>query len=91
MLKNLIKQFLEQQVLHRFNSVDVFNSKLSEFVGFDIKLEKLQKETWWIDDRFGCSFTAEETDFHINVFYVLDNDKRMVITEYTLDTDPVEH
>ena len=86
---NDLSKFLNYQLLHRYNQLKDFNKIMSEFLGFDVEFKDLTQETYFVDDRIGVNLLIDENDIYVDVFYIIDNDGNMVITEYNVDYENV--
>ena len=84
---NELREFLSNQALHRYNHLKDFNQVVSDFLGFNVEFDEMTKETWFTDDRIGVNLSLDDNEIYLDVFYIVDNDGNMVISEYSIDSE----
>ena len=80
-----LKDFSKTLVLDRFFDKIIVGEKISEFLGFKIKLDTLDYE---MPDYCICeNLFLEDRDLYFHIFYLIDRDDFICITEFNFDSN----
>ena len=87
MNKNLqdLQEFSNNFILERFSHQNDLEKLFSDFLGFEIKFEELENER--NDYRIGVNLDLVDKLLYFDVYYLLDREDNLVITEISFDSD----
>ena len=74
-----LKDFSKTLVLDRFFDKNIVEEKISEFLGFKIKLEALQYDS--PDYCMGVNLDLGDRDLYFDIYYLIDKFEDLCITE----------
>ena len=93
-MKRTLKQFTDflENLLHdRFQDIQQINNNIGNFLGFNISLELRAQDNTDFQLLANFSLGKEKLDLYLDLYYILDRQKNIYITEYGLDGEnPLE-
>ena len=82
---NELMYFANDFVLERFNQQFEIENVFTDFLGFSIKFEEFENER--NDYRIGVNLDLVDKLLYFDVYYLLDREDNLVITEISFDSD----
>jgi hypothetical protein len=80
-----LKEFSNDFILERFSHQNDIQKVFSNFLGFEITFEELENER--NDYRIGVNLDLIDKLLYFDVYYLLDREDNLVITEISFDSD----
>ena len=80
-----LQEFSNNFILERFSHQNDLEKLFSDFLGFEIKFEDFENER--NDYRIGVNLDLVDKDLYFDVYYLLDREDNLVITEISFDSD----
>jgi len=81
-----LNEKLKDIILKRYSSKEELQKELEEFLGFKIVLEEVAP---MLDNRLISNLVSdyENGDIYVDIYYLVDREGSLVITEFTLDSE----
>jgi hypothetical protein len=80
-----LQKFSSDFILERFNHQNDIEKVFSDFLGFEITFEEFENER--NDYRIGVNLDLVDKLLYFDVYYLLDREDNLVITEISFDSD----
>jgi hypothetical protein len=80
-----LQKFSSDFILERFNHQNDIEKVFSDFLGFEITFEDFENER--NDYRMGVNLDLVDKLLYFDVYYLLDREDNLVITEISFDSD----
>jgi hypothetical protein len=80
-----LQDFSSGFILERFSHQNDIQNVFSDFLGFDIKFDDFENER--NDYRIGVNLDLVDKDLYFDIYYLLDREDNLVITEIGFDSD----
>jgi hypothetical protein len=87
-MKKTLKQFTDflENLLHdRFEDIQQINNNVVNFLGFNISFELKAQDNNDFQLLANFSLGKEKLDLYLDLYYILDRQEQLYLTEYSLD------
>jgi hypothetical protein len=80
-----LKEFMKPYILERFINESSLQNDLSQFLGFEIELQKLEYDS--LDYCMGVNLDLGDKDLYFDIYYLIDRQDFICITDFIFDSD----